>query len=167
MFRSLVTRGLALLFLCSAPALRAVDEDLPNESSANLSTLGRKPDWSELERYQGTITHDEFVNLLEHVYATHGYNPELIKIEPDAVADPDRRRDAELFRPPVRQERGRSSAHPALVDGAAGISRPWPERGHWPDFTSRSIPVTSAGAGRKWKSAGSRSGTPRRCRRAT
>ncbi|MEO8045062.1 MAG: hypothetical protein ABI674_09160 [Spartobacteria bacterium] len=85
MFRSLVTRGLALLFLFSAPALRAVDEDLPNESLANLSTLGRKPDWSELERYQGTITRDEFVNLLEHVYASHGYNPELIKIEPDQV----------------------------------------------------------------------------------
>lgn len=86
MFRSLVTRGLALLLLLPGlPTARAVEEELPNESAANLSTLGRKPDWSELERYQDTITHDEFVNLLEHVYATHGYNPELIKIEPDQV----------------------------------------------------------------------------------
>ncbi|HEY3661693.1 MAG TPA: hypothetical protein VGL24_00905 [Chthoniobacterales bacterium] len=86
MFRSIVTRGLALLLLLpAAPAARAVDEELPNDSSINLSTLGRKPDWSELERYQATITHDEFVNLLDHVYATHGYNPELIKIEPDVA----------------------------------------------------------------------------------
>ena len=85
MFRSLVTRGLALLFLFGTPSLRAVEEELPNESSANLSALGRRPDWSELERYQGSITHDEFVDLLEHVYATHGYRPELIKIEPEAA----------------------------------------------------------------------------------
>ncbi|MDQ3415429.1 MAG: hypothetical protein M3480_10765, partial [Verrucomicrobiota bacterium] len=77
MFRSPVTRGLALLLLLTgAPVARAVDEELPNGSSANLSTLGRKPDWSELERYQSTITHDEFVDLLNHVYATRGYNPE-------------------------------------------------------------------------------------------
>ncbi|MEO5716989.1 MAG: hypothetical protein ABIR29_00270, partial [Chthoniobacterales bacterium] len=85
MFRPLLTRGLALLFLLGLPAAWAVDEELPNESAANLSTLGRKPDWSELERYQATITHNEFVNLLDHVYATRGYNPELIKIEPDLV----------------------------------------------------------------------------------
>ncbi len=79
-------RGLALLFLFSPATLRAVDEKLPGESLANLSTLGRKPDWSELERYQDTITHDEFADLLGHVYATRGYNPELIKIEPEAAS---------------------------------------------------------------------------------
>jgi hypothetical protein len=85
MFRSLVTRGLALLLLLGAPAARALDEESPNELAANLSTLGRKPDWSELEKYQATITHGEFVHLLEQVYGTHGYNPELIKIEPDVA----------------------------------------------------------------------------------
>ncbi|MDQ3200243.1 MAG: N-acetylmuramoyl-L-alanine amidase [Verrucomicrobiota bacterium] len=82
MFRSLVTRGLALLLLGSAAA-GAVDEELPNESAANLSTLGRAPDWSELEKYQGSMTHDEFVSRLENVYGRHGYDPELIKVEPD------------------------------------------------------------------------------------
>ena len=61
MFRSLVTHGLAFFLLLTGPAARAVDEELPNESASNLSTLGRKPDWSELEKYQATITHDEFV----------------------------------------------------------------------------------------------------------
>jgi hypothetical protein len=83
MFRRLVTRALAFLFLLGPPGVRAADEKLPKEPAANLSMLGRKPDWSELERYQGTITHDEFVDLLEHVYATRGYRPELITIEPD------------------------------------------------------------------------------------
>jgi N-acetylmuramoyl-L-alanine amidase len=64
---------------------RTVDEELPNDPATNLSTLGRRPDWSELEKYQATITRDEFVHLLEQVYGTHGYNPELIKIEPDAA----------------------------------------------------------------------------------
>ena len=85
MFRSLVTRGLALLLLLGAPAARAVDEESPNEFAENLSTLGRKPDWSELEKYQATITHDEFVHLLNDVYCTRGYNPDLIKIEPDTA----------------------------------------------------------------------------------
>ncbi len=85
MFRTLVTRGLALLFFFAVPAVRALDDESPNESASHLSTLGRAPDWSELERYQGSITHDEFVHLLDEVYCAHGYNPELFKIEPDRV----------------------------------------------------------------------------------
>jgi N-acetylmuramoyl-L-alanine amidase len=60
-------------------------EVLPNESSVHLSALGREPDWTELEKYQSTITHDEFAQLLEQVYATRGWNPDLIKIEPDVA----------------------------------------------------------------------------------
>ena len=85
MFCSLVTRGFAFLLLLGVPAARALDEEPPNDSAANLSALGRKPDWSELEKYQATITHDEFVHLLEQVYGSHGYSPELIKIESDAA----------------------------------------------------------------------------------
>ena len=85
MFCSLVTRGFAFLLLLGVPAARALDEEPPNDSAANLSALGRKPDWSELEKYQATITHDEFVHLLEQVYGSHGYRPELIKIESDAA----------------------------------------------------------------------------------
>jgi hypothetical protein len=85
MFRPLVTRGFAFLLLLGAPAARALDEEPPNESAANLSALGRQPDWSELEKYQATMTRDEFVHLLERVYGSHGYNPELIEIESDAA----------------------------------------------------------------------------------
>ena len=166
MFRILVTRGLALVFFLGAPAARAVDEELPNESSANLSTLGRKPDWSELERYQATITHNEFVNLLEHVYATHGYNPELIKIEPDQVRITTSTGKPEYF--VLRFAKNAADRLPIPHSWTAPGTCPRPRaRDRWRDFTSRSIPAISAGAGRKWKSAGSKSATLRRCRRAT
>ena len=72
------------LFLGGAPPPR-VEEESPHRFAANLSTLGRKPDWSELEKYQATITHDEFVHLLNDVYCPQGYSPELIKLEPEAA----------------------------------------------------------------------------------
>jgi hypothetical protein len=83
MFRSLALRGLALLLLSGPPAARALETDLPNEAATHLSTLGRAPDWSELDQYQSTITHDEFVHLLDFVYATHGYSGDLIKVDAD------------------------------------------------------------------------------------
>ena len=75
-------RGLALLLLAGSTVARAIDEESPQKPASNLSTLGRAPDWSELEKYQGSMTHDEFVHLLEDVYCTRGYGAELIKIEP-------------------------------------------------------------------------------------
>lgn len=81
MFRSLVLRGLALVLVSGLPAARALETELPNEAATHLSTLGRAPDWSELDQYQSTITHDEFVHLLDFVYATHGYSGDLIKVE--------------------------------------------------------------------------------------
>jgi hypothetical protein len=70
-----VIRASALLFLAllALPAIgRAAD---------NLGVLGSKPKWSVLENYQGTITHDEFVHLLNDVYCTHGFATDLIKID--------------------------------------------------------------------------------------
>ena len=76
-------RGLALLLLAGATVARAIDEESPNEPASNLSALGRAPDWSQLEKYQGSITHDEFVHLLDDVYCTRGYGAGLIRIEPE------------------------------------------------------------------------------------
>jgi len=85
MFRLLVTHGLALALSLGASLAQTLEEESPNEFSGNLSTLGRKPDWTELEKYQATITHDEFVHLLNDVYCVPGYNLDLFKIGPDAV----------------------------------------------------------------------------------
>jgi hypothetical protein len=85
MFRSLVTRALALILFAFPEICGAIDKAAPDQSSSHLSTLGQTPDWTALERYQQTITHDQFVDLLDHVYATRGYGPELIKIDADAA----------------------------------------------------------------------------------
>lgn len=48
-----------------------------------LSPLGTVPDWSRLEIFQGTITHDDFVNLLENVYAPDGVWKATIVVQDD------------------------------------------------------------------------------------
>jgi N-acetylmuramoyl-L-alanine amidase len=46
----------------------------------NISVLGSKPRWSVLDKYQETITHDEFAHLINNVFCTHGFAPDLIEI---------------------------------------------------------------------------------------
>lgn len=67
---------LFLFFLLSVSAL-AVD---------HLShPLADPPKWKSLEKYQNTITRDEFERLLKGVYATHGVGEELIRIDSQAA----------------------------------------------------------------------------------
>ncbi len=54
-------------------------------SAANISPLAAEPDWTALEKYQETITHDEFVRLLREVYCTRGVSESLIRVEPGAA----------------------------------------------------------------------------------
>jgi N-acetylmuramoyl-L-alanine amidase len=49
-------------------------------ATENLGILGAHPKWAILENYQETITHDEFTRLIQHVYCTHGFAPDLIEI---------------------------------------------------------------------------------------
>jgi len=60
---------------------------LPSAShgAENLGILGSHPKWSVLEKYQETITHDEFAHLIQDVYCTHGFSPDLIKIDNDSA----------------------------------------------------------------------------------
>src|SRR6266478_3610821 len=53
---------------------------LTDLNADNISVLGSKPRWSVLEHYQETITHDEFADLINHVYCTHGFAPDLVEI---------------------------------------------------------------------------------------
>jgi hypothetical protein len=45
--------------------------------------LADPPKWKTLEKYQRTITHDEFERLLRGVYATHGVGEEFIRVDRD------------------------------------------------------------------------------------
>ena len=51
----------------------------------NLGVLGAHPRWKVLESYQGTITHDDFVGLINGVYCTQGFAEDLIKIDNDSA----------------------------------------------------------------------------------
>ncbi len=66
------------------------------QAAENISVLGNKPRWDVLEHYQQTITHDEFAHLINDVYATHGFAPDLIEIK-DNTAQILMNRDAQTF----------------------------------------------------------------------
>lgn len=65
----------AITLLCAASALLAA-------RAANLSPLATPPHWRVLDRFQDTITRDDFKRLLETVYATRGTG-DLIQITDD------------------------------------------------------------------------------------
>src|SRR5512133_3032175 len=52
--------------------------------AADISPVGDKPRWATLERYQETMTRDDFTRLLQNVYATRGYD-DLIQISDDSA----------------------------------------------------------------------------------
>jgi hypothetical protein len=75
-WRRCVIRSSLLFAAIFATGLQAAD---------NIGILGSKPRWDVLEHYQQTITHDEFAHLINDVYGTHGFAPDLIEIKDDAA----------------------------------------------------------------------------------
>jgi N-acetylmuramoyl-L-alanine amidase len=69
---SFVIRTSSFLFPAIFPTALQAEE--------NVSVLGSKAKWSVLEKYQETITHDEFNRLIHDVYCTHGFAPNLIEV---------------------------------------------------------------------------------------
>ena len=55
------------------------------QAAENIGVLGNKPRWDVLEHYQQTITRDEFAHLINDVYGTHGFAPDLVKIQDDTA----------------------------------------------------------------------------------
>jgi N-acetylmuramoyl-L-alanine amidase len=51
--------------------------------SQRIMPLSQPPDWDRLNRFQETITHDEFVNLLVSVYAPNAAAAQWIKVDSD------------------------------------------------------------------------------------
>ena len=51
-----------------------------SQAADNLGILGSHPKWAVLEKYQETITHDEFSRLIQDVYCTHGFAQDSIEI---------------------------------------------------------------------------------------
>ncbi|HKP92622.1 MAG TPA: hypothetical protein VJS88_01905 [Chthoniobacterales bacterium] len=67
------------LFFCLWPTAAGVAAD-------HLSNpLADAPRWKTLEKFQRTITHDEFERLLRDVYCSRALNEEFIRIDPTAA----------------------------------------------------------------------------------
>jgi N-acetylmuramoyl-L-alanine amidase len=113
------------------------------QSADNIGVLGSKPRWEVLERYQQTITHDEFLHLIDDVYSTHGFAADLIDVNDDharilmnrqaqkfftlrfATGDAVPKRVPRLWRPakslpPTRKEKPLSGLKVALDPGHLG-----------------------------------------------
>src|SRR5713101_5350696 len=55
------------------------------EAADSIGVLGSTPKWGVLEHYQETITRDEFAHLINDVYCTHGFAPDLIEVNDDTA----------------------------------------------------------------------------------
>jgi N-acetylmuramoyl-L-alanine amidase len=63
----------------------AAQPALASGTGVRLSTLAKEPDWTRLERYQGTMGREEFVRLLDTVYAPGGAWKNVIEMEGDGA----------------------------------------------------------------------------------
>ena len=55
----------------------------PESQEATLADLGEQPDWTTLDLWQDTITHDDFYYLLTEIYTTDNTWKRYITIHPD------------------------------------------------------------------------------------
>lgn len=100
---------------------------LPARAEPSLSPLGTPPDWPSLEKYQETITREEFERLLHGVYCTRGVSGELVQADAEAArfrTDKDeqswftlRFAQDETSRKPVEQSWRPAQALPKLQSG--------------------------------------------------
>jgi N-acetylmuramoyl-L-alanine amidase len=68
---------LSLFLLLFCPTLPSLAIDLLS------NPLADPPKWKLLEKYQRTITHEEFERLLRTVYCSHGISADFIRVEQD------------------------------------------------------------------------------------
>ena len=73
----LLLRIVAVLLLLGAPLVAG--------AAPNVSPLGAAPDWQTVEKYQETITRDEFSAALEKIYCTQGVSRDLIQVDADVA----------------------------------------------------------------------------------
>ncbi|MDQ6938611.1 MAG: N-acetylmuramoyl-L-alanine amidase [Verrucomicrobiota bacterium] len=73
----MITRAIVIAIgCCGLVSLGAAD---------SLSPLSQAPDWSALEKYQETMTHEEFIERLQDIYCPRGLSPDLLVIDENVV----------------------------------------------------------------------------------
>jgi len=71
--------------LLSAHAQGGTPEVVASGTTARVSALAKEPDWTRLEQTQGTMGREEFVRLLDTVYAPGGAWKNTIEMEGDGA----------------------------------------------------------------------------------
>jgi N-acetylmuramoyl-L-alanine amidase len=66
-------------------ALSLLSLALTSRGEDNLGVLGTRPTWKVLEKYHRTISHDDFVRLIETVYCTHGLPPDMLTVDDESA----------------------------------------------------------------------------------
>ena len=120
----MITRCLKLSKFAAFLFVFALQPAAVSRAAANISPLGKAPDWQSLEKFQETITRDDFTRLLQNVYCTRGVPEKLIKVEDETariLIDKDEQRfftlrfakDPAAAKPPPRDWRPASALPPA------------------------------------------------------
>ncbi|HST30086.1 MAG TPA: hypothetical protein VLK27_04535 [Chthoniobacterales bacterium] len=93
-------------------------------ATENIGILGNKPRWEVLESYQHTITHGEFVHLINDVYCTHGIPDDLIKIDTDSAEIVTNRNSKDVFKLEFAPDENSKAHVPRLWRPAKSLPRP-------------------------------------------
>src|SRR4051794_1397480 len=102
---------------------------LPLVSAAdNISVLGTAPRWKILEKYQETITRDEFRRLIEQVYCTHGLPAPMISVGDDSARILMHREPDTYFTLRFARDDGSRQQVPRLWRPARELSSSTPEK---------------------------------------
>ncbi len=83
-------------------------------AQVKLTPLGDAPDWAELDKFQGTITREQFIDLLDQVYAPNSAAADFISVSPVAAT--------------IKTRKGRA---PYVLNFAASEKDVKPAPGYW------------------------------------
>lgn len=120
----------AIIFPCGMVSAQTLPASSPSSSQpSHLSVLASSPDWSNLERFQKTITRADFVRLLNTVYAPNGAWKGVIDIGPSS---------ATVHRPGSKTVDFRLEFAPSPA-AARPIPRSWSPAGSHPATTEKPL----------------------------
>jgi len=89
-----------------------------------LSPLAPAPDWTELDRFQETITHDEFVTLIDTVYAPNSASRDYIEVLPEEAHIKTRLSPPEIYVLHFAKDPASEKATPHFWRQAASLPAP-------------------------------------------
>jgi N-acetylmuramoyl-L-alanine amidase len=101
---------------------------LASDAADNLGILGAHPRWNVLEKYQETITHDEFVRLIDSVYCTHGFAADLITMDEKSARILTNREAQKFFTLRFAQDETSHEPVPGLWRPAKSLAPAKPEK---------------------------------------